>query len=135
MKACTYCFGKSKVFAIARLQRLFLLFMVTLAIACCSHTQLRSADANLSAYRYLAQIADRPNSATDTVKLLAKNDLRLLASYETNQSTRDFDRVLDGVAFTYDTAVSALAFIAVGDRQRAKQLVDAIAYDQNHDRF
>jgi hypothetical protein len=127
--------GKSKVFAIARLQRLLLIFMVTLAIACCSHTQLRSADANLSAYRYLAQIADRPNSATDTVKLLPKNDLRLLASYETTQSTSDFDRVLGGVAFTYDNAVSALAFIAVGDRQRAKQLVDAIAYVQNHDRF
>ncbi|HEY9726823.1 MAG TPA: hypothetical protein V6D50_10285, partial [Chroococcales cyanobacterium] len=105
MTACTYCFGKSKVFAIARLQRLLLLFMVTLAIACCSHAQLRSADVNLSAYRYLAQIADRPdsgtrpNTATTTLNLLPKNDLRLLASYETTQSTSDFDRVLGGVAF------------------------------------
>jgi hypothetical protein len=39
------------------------------------------------------------------------------------------------VAFTYDNAVAAVAFIASGDQQRAKQILDALVYAQNHDRF
>ncbi|MBI4268188.1 MAG: PGF-pre-PGF domain-containing protein, partial [Chloroflexi bacterium] len=62
------------------------------------------------------------------------NAPRFLASYETVRSTQDFDTVLRNVAFTYDNAVALLAFLAMGEKERAKLLADALVYAQEHDR-
>lgn len=128
------------MFAIARPNRLIILFVITLTLACCSHLQLEPAEANPSAYNYLAHVADQPakvtpNTVTSVSSFEAQNELKFLPSYATTETNSDFDRVLGNVAFTYDNAVAILAFIAVGDQQRAKQLVDTLIYVQNHDRF
>jgi hypothetical protein len=59
---------------------------------------------------------------------------RFLVSYETGVGT-DFDRVMRNVAFVYDNALAALAFMAAGDMERAKLIVDAFLYAQQNDRF
>ncbi|HEY9633704.1 MAG TPA: hypothetical protein V6D14_09880 [Coleofasciculaceae cyanobacterium] len=124
-----------------RLPLLLLLFVLTLAIACCSNPQLRSAQAQSSAYSYLAKVADRvpldtkPLGVTNVVENTGKDELSFLVSFETTASNTDFERTMGNVAFTYDNAVAALAFIATGDQQRAKRIMDALLYAQNHDRF
>ena len=129
------------MFVSKRLSRLLLLFMLTLAIACCSNPQLHSADAQSSAYGYLAKVADRvspethPLTATNAVRTKSRDELSFLVSFETTASNTDFERTMRNVAFTYDNAIAAIAFIATGDQQRAKQIVDALLYAQNHDRF
>ena len=60
---------------------------------------------------------------------------RFLLSYETIRSKHDFDVVLRNVAFTYDNALALLAFLASGDKRRAKLIADALVYAQQHDRF
>ena len=60
---------------------------------------------------------------------------RFLVSYETIHSSLDFDLVMRNVAFTYDNAVALLAFVASGDKGRAKTLADALVYAQQHDRY
>ncbi len=129
------------MFVSKRLSRLLLLFMLTLAIACCSNAQLRSADAQSTAYSYLAKVADRDRTntrsfaATNAVGNKNRDDLSFLVSFETSTSNTDFERTMREVAFTYDNAVAAIAFIAAGDQQRAQQILDALLYAQNHDRF
>ena len=59
---------------------------------------------------------------------------RFLVSYETGAGP-DFDTVMRNVAYTYDNALAAIAFIATGQRDRAKLIVDALVYAQQHDRF
>jgi hypothetical protein len=112
------------------------LFGLTLAIACCSNPQLPSADAKSNAYSYLAEVADQFHRKTspDAARNTSRNDLNFLVSFKITKSTTDFERTIGDVAFTYDNAVAALAFIASGDQQRAKRLVDALIYAQNHDR-
>ncbi len=123
-----------------RIPRLIVIFLVTFAIACCSSPKIRSADAKPNAYSYLATVADRDRNAThsstdtDAVGNKSPDELSFLVSFKTNTSTDDFERTMRDVAFTYDNAVAALAFIASGDRQRAQQIVDALLYAQNHDR-
>ncbi len=129
------------MFVSKRLLRLLLLFVLALAIACCSNPQGHSADAKSSAYRYLVRVADRsplstePVANTNATGSNSTNALSFLVSFETTASNTDFDRTMRDVAFTYDNAVAAVAFIAAGDQQRAKQIVDALIYAQNHDRF
>ncbi|MBV8886395.1 MAG: hypothetical protein JO235_20705 [Chroococcidiopsidaceae cyanobacterium CP_BM_RX_35] len=124
-----------------RLLRFLLIFVLTLAVACDHQLQAQTAN---SAYHYLASSADRARASIDSTQLLAepksskhKSQLELgfLVSYETPASNHPFDVMMHNVAFTYDNAVSALAFIAAGDHQRAKQIVDTLVYAQNHDRF
>ena len=124
-----------------RLPRFLLIFVVTLAITCCSHPRMQSADAQSSAYSYLATVADHDRTKTNTSAPpnvggnSNPNELRLLVSFKTTASSTDFERTMQDVAFTYDNAVAALAFIASGDQQRSQQIVDALVYAQNHDRF
>jgi len=130
---------KDVMFVSTRLPRLLLLFVLALAIACCTNTQLRSADVQSSAYSYLAKVADRipkaSNLPTNAVSHKSRDELSFLVSFETTASNTDFEQTMRDVAFTYDNTVAALAFIAAGDQQRAKQIVDALLYAQNHDRF
>lgn len=124
-----------------RLPRFLLIFVVTLAITCCSRSQMQSADAQSSAYSYLATVADRDHTRTNTsappnaVGNNNPDELSFLVSFKTTASPTDFDRTMQDVAFTYDNAVAALAFMASGDQQRAQRIVDALLYAQNHDRF
>lgn len=60
---------------------------------------------------------------------------RFLLSYQTLASGRDFDRVMRNAAFVYDNAVALLAFLAAGERQRAKLVADALVYALDHDRY
>jgi len=65
------------------------------------------------------------------------DDPRFIVSYVTLPINADFDLILRNVAFTYDNAVAALAFMARGeedDWRRAELLCDALAYAVDHDR-
>ena len=129
------------MFVHKQIPRLILICLVTFAIACSSSPQMPSAEARSNAYSYLATVADRAHTATNTsadtnaVVNKSPDELSFLVSFKTSASTDDFERTMRDVAFTYDNAVAALAFIASGDQQRAKQVVDALIYAQNHDRF
>jgi hypothetical protein len=129
------------MFVNTRLARFLVIFLVTLALVCCSNPQIRSAHAKPSAYSYLAEVSDRSATAISTsantheVANKSKNALSFLVSFKITDSTTDFERTIRDVAFTYDNAVAAIAFIASGDQQRAKQIIDALIYAQNHDRF
>lgn len=114
-----------------------LIFVLTIAIACCSHQALPFAQTKPSAYSYLAELTERfrTDSKTNAVGNKSRDTLSFLVSFDTTKSSKDFERTMGDTAFTYDNAVAALAFIATGDQQRAKQIVDAIIYAQNHDRF
>ncbi|WP_084639463.1 hypothetical protein [Geitlerinema sp. PCC 9228] len=88
------------------------------------------AQETVNGSKYLANLADAAKTK------LHKKSVGFLVSYQTkNPPENNFDRALRDVAFTYDNAVAAIAFIATGDRLRAKQLVDSLVYAQNHDRF
>lgn len=125
----------------AKLPRILLIFVVTLALVCCSNPQIRSANAKPSAYHYLAEVSDHsvisPATTPNTHEMSnkSKNALSLLVSFKITDSTTDFERTIRDVAFTYDNAVAAIAFISSGDQPRAKQIIDALIYAQNHDRF
>jgi hypothetical protein len=114
-----------------------LIFILTLAIACSSNQVLPLAQAKPSAYSYLAELAERfrTDKTTTAVGQKTREELSFLVSFDTTKSPKDFERTMHDAAFTYDNAVTALAFIATGDQQRAKQVVDAIIYAQNNDRF
>lgn len=124
-----------------QLPRFLLIFVVALAIACCSHPQMPSADAKSNAYSYLAEVADRSGTGTNSsappsaTGNKGRDDLSFLVSFKITAVNTDFERTIRDVAFTYDNAVAALAFIASGDQPRAKQIVDALIHAQNHDRF
>lgn len=115
-----------------QLIRFLVIFFATIIISCCSNLQL-GADAKSSAYSYLSKVSNQFNKTDDTNETGNKN-LYLLTSFATTTSNTDFDKIMGNVAFTYDNAVAALAFIALGDQQRAKSIVEAILYAQNHDR-
>lgn len=118
-----------------------LILVLTFTVACCSHSPTTSADTKPSAYRYLTEVADQFRTgtntiaATNTVGNKSRDDLSLLVSFDTTASPKDFEQAMRDTAFIYDNAVTALAFIATGDQQRAKQVIDAIIYAQNNDRF
>ncbi|MCX7626718.1 MAG: hypothetical protein N2Z21_10995 [Candidatus Sumerlaeaceae bacterium] len=64
------------------------------------------------------------------------NEPRFLVSYETIPSTEEFDRVMKNVAFTYDNALTILAYLAHGTDtalQRAQLIADAFTYAINND--
>jgi hypothetical protein len=63
------------------------------------------------------------------------DDLRFLVSFETIPSKQNFDKVLRNVAFSYDNALSLIAFTAAKDWDSAKLLADAFVYAQEHDRY
>ncbi|MGK7875150.1 MAG: hypothetical protein AB4426_18220 [Xenococcaceae cyanobacterium] len=80
-----------------------------------------------SAYDYLARLADESRGSVD---------MGFLTSYETIDSTTvDSDTVLRNAGLIYDNSLAAIAFIASGDKIRAKQIVDTFIFAQNHDRF
>jgi len=120
---------------IKRWQTLIPLFLLTLIGACYIHMESYSAYAKPSAYAYLVRVADQ--FLTDSNSQTTSNSkLGFLVSFQTQSSSQqEFDRVMQNVAFTYDNAVAALAFIAFGDRERAQQIVDTLITAQNHDRF
>lgn len=124
-----------------KIPRFLLIVVVALAIACCTHPQMPSADAKSNAYSYLVEVADRSIRGTHTsappraTENKGRDDLSFLVSFKITAVNTDFERTIRDVAFTYDNAVAALAFIASGDRPRAKQIVDAIIHAQNNDRF
>lgn len=117
------------------------ILILTFAVACCSHSPIRSADVKPSTYSYLAEVADQFRTSTSTIAATnrlgnkSRDDLSLLVSFDTTNSPKDFEQTMSDTAFTYDNAVAALAFITLGDQQRAKQVIDAIIYAQNNDRF
>ena len=118
---------------------LSLIFGLTIIICCCSNQQLK-ANAKSSAYSYLVQVSEQVDSgknaalATNVFENKPKNNLNFIVSFATTSDKTDFDQIMGNVAFTYDNAVTALAFIVMGDQQRAKSIVEAIIYAQNHDR-
>jgi hypothetical protein len=61
--------------------------------------------------------------------------LRFLVSYETINSNVEFDRMSRNVAYTYDNALALLAFLAAGERDRARLIAEALIYAQGHDPF
>ena len=63
------------------------------------------------------------------------DEARFLVSFQTISSSESFDTVLRNVAYTYDNAAAAIAFLAAGQAQRAKRIVDALVYAQSHDRY
>lgn len=115
-----------------QLMRFLVIFFFTIIITCCSNSQL-NADAKISAYSYLSDVSDQLKRSENNHKTDHKQ-LRFLASFATTSANTDFDQIMQNVAFTYDNAVAALAFVAIGDQPRAKSIVDAIVYAQNHDR-
>jgi 3-dehydroquinate dehydratase len=89
-------------------------------------------------YSYLTQVFDRSFATTQTDKNVQKhnkNDLGFMISYAPINSTPEFEAIAEKAAFTYDNAVAALAFIALDDRERAKQIVDTLVAAQKRDRF
>ncbi|MCK4944898.1 MAG: hypothetical protein KAS59_01380, partial [Alphaproteobacteria bacterium] len=63
------------------------------------------------------------------------NEPRLLTSYKSIISDNDIDVTLRNTAFTYDSCLAVLAFLAVGEYERARNIVDALVYVQNNDRY
>ncbi len=60
---------------------------------------------------------------------------RFLVSYETKNSSDDFDKVMRNGAHTYDNAVALLAFLAAGDITHARRIADAFVEAQRNDRI
>ena len=115
-----------------------LALILTLMLAHLNNRQTSLAIEN-SSYSYLAQVFDRSIATTQTDKNSqkdsSKNDLGFMVSYAPqNADTPEFDAISQKVAFTYDNALAALAFIASDDRQRAKQIVDTLVAAQKRDR-
>jgi hypothetical protein len=63
------------------------------------------------------------------------DESRFLVSYLTTSALLDFDIIMRNVAFTYDNAVALLAFLAGGEKARAKLLADALVYAHQNDRY
>jgi hypothetical protein len=59
---------------------------------------------------------------------------RLPLSYDTGDDRSDFGMVMRNVAFTYDAAVAAIAFLAVGDVTNAVLIAEALRVAQEQDR-
>jgi len=59
---------------------------------------------------------------------------RFLVSY-TPSPGNDVEETMRNAAFTYDSAVALLTFLAAGESDRAGLIADALVYAQNHDRF
>ncbi|MEE8153764.1 MAG: hypothetical protein V3T53_02260 [Phycisphaerales bacterium] len=97
----------------------------------------------LGGFAWVANALNNPNGAVfylddiqyDKPRL---DDPRFIVSYQTLPTAEDFDLVMRNVAFTYDNAVAALAFMAQGsddDWRRAELLCDAFVYAVWNDRF
>ena len=121
--------------------RKFVLFfclalILTLIIAVGNNHQTNSAEN--SSYSYLARVFDLSFATTQTDKNVrqdrSKNNLGFMVSYAAIDSTSELEEISQKVAFTYDNAVAALAFIAADDRERAKQIVDTLVAAQRRDR-
>jgi hypothetical protein len=59
---------------------------------------------------------------------------RLLTSFEVLAAENDVDKLLRNAAFTYDNALTLIAYIAQGDMKRAKLIADALLTAQSKDR-
>lgn len=60
---------------------------------------------------------------------------RFLLSYETGASRLNRDAILRNVAFVYDNALALRAFLAAGQRRRARLVADALAAAIERDRY
>lgn len=60
---------------------------------------------------------------------------RFLNSYKAITSDITARSILPNAAYTYDNAVAMIAFLAVGENERARLIADALVYAQNHDRY
>lgn len=83
--------------------------------------------------------ANNPNGATfyiDKIQynLLRNNELRFLRSYKTINFNEP-DKYLHNTCFIYDNALSLMAFIIKGERERAKIIADSFIFAMNNDRF
>ncbi len=65
---------------------------------------------------------------------LRLNEPRFITSYETTLAGMKVDTVMRNVAFTYDNAVSLIAYLSAGDYKRAKLIADALVFAQSEDR-
>lgn len=71
------------------------------------------------------------------IDLARTNDLRFMASFETDGALEGFDNIMRNVAFTYDNAVALIAFLAEGGEdslRRARILAESLVYAAYHDR-
>lgn len=59
---------------------------------------------------------------------------RLLTSFETLAAENEVDKLLRNTAFTYDNALTLIAYLAQGDSKRAKLIADALVIAQHKDR-
>ncbi len=60
---------------------------------------------------------------------------RLIQSYEINAQENPNGVYTQNVAFSYDNALAAMAFIAAGKREQAKAILDAFVYAVKNDRY
>ena len=97
----------------------------------------------LGGFGWVANAVNNPKNAVFWIDDIQYDKPRLdeprfIVSYVAVPSVQAFDTVLRNVAFTYDTTIALLAFMARGtddDWRRARLLADALVYAQTHDRF
>lgn len=97
----------------------------------------------LGGFAWVASALNNPDGAVfylDNIQIDKPrlDEPRFIVSYQTLSTGQDFDLVTRNVAFTYDNALAALAFMARGtdgDWTRAELLCDAIVYAVDKDRF
>ncbi|WP_319419862.1 AGE family epimerase/isomerase [Pleurocapsa sp. FMAR1] len=126
-----------------RRSRLFIQFsclvLITITVLIAFNNVYVNSTVKNSSYSYLAEVFDRSLATTQTdknsSKQSSKNDLGFMVSYAAIDNSPEFDSISEKVAFTYDNAVAALAFIASDDQERAKQIVDTLVAAQKGDRF
>lgn len=102
---------------------------------------LKSADLNyvLGGFGWAANARNNHGSITFYLDDIAFDlprlkEPRFLISYECQPTSNEVDRVLRNTAYTYDNALALMAFLAVGDRDRAGLIADAFVAAQEHDR-
>jgi hypothetical protein len=130
-----YLFSSKRSLKFLQLSCLALILATVLAIPE-RHLMISAQNNN---YSYLIQVFDRSFAKTQTDKNVQKkhnkNELGFMISYAPINSHTEFEAIAEKAAFTYDNAVAALAFIALDDQKRAKQIVDTLVAAQSRDRF
>lgn len=96
----------------------------------------------LGGFGWVAAAGDQPGQEPitfylDNIQLVKPrpNDPRLLVSYATIKSTKEFDAVERNAAFVYDNSVALISFLGLADTVRAQTIADALVYAQSNDRF
>ena len=84
------------------------------------------------AARALARPAGRARAAAASRAAAAAKPIELLRSYDIPRDDPSYDRLLNW-SWTYDSAVAAAAFAAVGERRQSTRLLDQLAALQRTD--